>query len=291
MTLLQLVNLLTVVGLIAMMLSMGFRVTIHEVAASIQKPRHVVVGLVVNFVLVPATTIALLYLFGVDPLVSAGFLTLAVCPGAPVGPPFVAVARGDVPYATGLMVLLAGLSAILSPILLGVLLPWLSSAGGDLRIDYFAIVRTLLVSQMLPLAVGLGFHRWSPNFTSWIAKPIGLLANLLLLGVVALILVQQYESLTTIRLRGWCGMFLLLALSLAIGWLCGGPGRATRMALAMTTAARNAAVALVIVSSNFAGTPAVTAVVAYALVSIFGTLGCAFLLAVVTGNSAATKAL
>src|SRR5262245_46308994 len=156
MTLLQLVNLLTVVGLISIMLSMGFRVTIHEVTASIQKPRQVVTGLVVNFLLVPATTIGLLYLFAADPLVSAGFLILAVCPGAPVGPPFVAVAKGDVPYATGLMVLLAVLSAILSPFLVGVLLPRLISAGDDLRIDYFAIVRTLLVSQMLPLAVGLG---------------------------------------------------------------------------------------------------------------------------------------
>jgi hypothetical protein len=49
--------------------------------------------------------------------------------------------------------------------------------------------------------------------------------------------------------------------------------------LALTTAARNAAVALVIVSGNFAGTPAMTAVVAYSLLSIFGAIGCAFLLA------------
>jgi BASS family bile acid:Na+ symporter len=45
----------------------------------------------------------------------------------------------------------------------------------------------------------------------------------------------------------------------------------------LTTAIRNAAVGLVIVSTSFAGTPAVTAVVAYALVSILGALGCAFL--------------
>ena len=43
----------------------------------------------------------------------------------------------------------------------------------------------------------------------------------------------------------------------------------------MTTATRNVAVGLVIAASNFAGTPAVTAVVAYGLVSILGALGCA----------------
>jgi BASS family bile acid:Na+ symporter len=273
----QFVNLLTIAGLVAMMLSMGFKVTLAEVTASITKPRLVAAGLVANFVLVPAVTAGLLYAFSPDPMVSVGFLILAVCPAAPVGPPFAAVAKGDVPYATGQMVVLAGLSAVLAPALLSLFLPRLLPAS-DLRIDYLAIVRTLLVSQMLPLAVGLGLHHRAPKLTGRIVKPIGVLANLLLLGVVALVLIREFESLAAIRLRGWCGMFLLLAASLAIGWLLGGPGRSRRKALAVTTAARNAAVALVIVSANFAESAAVTAVVAFALVSIFGTLACALAL-------------
>ncbi|MBV8230607.1 MAG: hypothetical protein JO329_11540, partial [Planctomycetaceae bacterium] len=70
---------------------------------------------------------------------------------------------------------------------------------------------------------------------------------------------------------------LLLLASLGIGWFCGGPDLATRKALAATTATRNAAVGLVIARSNFAGTPAVTAVVAYGLISTVGALGCALL--------------
>src|SRR4029079_2896815 len=100
--------------------------------------------------------------------------------------------------------------------------------------------------------------------------------NLLLLAVVILLLVNQYETLAAIRLRGWFGMILLLAASLAIGWLCGGPAWATRQTLALTTSVRNVAVGLVIVANNFAGTAAGTVVVAYGLISIIGTLGCAF---------------
>ena len=55
-------------------------------------------------------------------MVSVGFLVLAVCPGAPVGPPITAVARGECALAIGMMVILAGLSALLSPALLSVLL-------------------------------------------------------------------------------------------------------------------------------------------------------------------------
>ena len=96
--------------------------------------------------------------------------------------------------------------------------------------------------------------------------------------LIGLILATQYETLAAIRLRGWIGMGLLLLASLGIGWVSGGSETPTRKALAITTATRNVAVALVIVTSNFAGTPAVTAVVAYGLVSTLGALGCALLL-------------
>src|SRR5262249_36838383 len=122
-----------------------------------------------------------------------------------------------------------------------------------------------------------------------IAKPISLVANLLLVVVVVMLLMKEYESLGLIRLRGWFGMLLLLGTSLGIGWLCGGPGRPTRKSLAVTTGAHNAAVALVIVSKNFADTPAVTAVIAYALLSILGTLACAFLFATLSDNDTTSQ--
>jgi len=274
----ELIRLLILPGLVAMMLSMGLRSSPGEVLASLRDLRGAAAGLVANFVLVPAATMGLLYAFDAVPLVAAGFLILAVCPGAPLGPPFAAVARGDVAYASGQMVLLAGVSALLSPALLGLFLARILPAAG-LQVDYLAIVRTLAVSQILPLCVGLAVSRLARGVARRLAGPLGLAATLLLLVVIALVLVEQFEVLRQIRLASWIGMFLLMAACLTIGWLCGGPSRARRKALAVTTASRNAAVALVIVSDSFAGTAAVSAVVAYALASIFVTLGCAFVLA------------
>ena len=227
------VKLLTFVGLVAMMLSMGMRVSVDDVLASTRNLRSVALGLLANFLLAPAVTIGLLVVFDADPMVSVGFLVLAVCPGAPVGPPFAAVAKGDVALATGLMVILAGLSTVLSPALLSVMLVPLLPAS-ELRIDYLAIAQTLLVVQVLPLAIGLGAQRWAPKFTARAGKPIGLVGNLLLVGAIGLILAREHETLALVRLRGWIGMLLLLASCLLIGWLCGGPSPATRKALALT---------------------------------------------------------
>jgi BASS family bile acid:Na+ symporter len=278
---LNLVETLTQSGLVAMMLSMGFRSSPGEVLASIRDLRGTTAGLAANFVLVPAATMGLLYAFDAVPVVSAGFLILAVCPGAPVGPPFAAVARGDVAYASGQMVILAAVSAVLSPVLLGLLLARLLPAGG-LRVDSLTIVQTLAVSQILPLCIGLAVSRAAPGVARRLSGPVGLAGGLLLLVVIALVLARQFESLRLIGPSSWAGMFLLMAACLAIGWSCGGPDLARRKALAVTTASRNAAVALVIVLGSFAGTAAVTAVIAYGLASIFTTFGCALLFARVT---------
>jgi BASS family bile acid:Na+ symporter len=277
------VDWLTLVGLIAIMLAMGLRVTIAEVMASARQTRLILLALAANFILVPALTFGLLYIFDPHAMVAVGFLMLAVCPGAPVTPPLVAVARGDVPCAVGLMVILAGLSALLSPALLSLLLvPLLPQSG--LQFDYLAIVRTLLAVQILPLAVGLGIHHWMPRLSDRIAQPLTQVANVLLLSLIVLVLVREHETLVAIRPRAWFGMLLLLSASLVIGWLCGGPAEATRKALALTTGVRNVAVALVIVSASFPDTPAVTAVVGYALVSILLALGCALVFAAWAGR-------
>lgn len=290
MTAATLLQLLTSIGLIAMMLSMGFKASIIDVAEPLRNTRLVVNGLLVNFVIAPAATGGLLYAFDADPFVSAGFLILAVCPGAPVGPPIAAVAKGDVFYATGLMLILAGLSAILSPALLRLILPRLVPAN-DLQIDYLSMVQTLLITQLLPLGAGLIIHRFAPQLTRRIAKPVGQFGNIVLLGVIVLVFIQEYESLAVVRGRGWIVMASLWMVTIGLGWLLGGPRQSTRRALAVTTAVRNAAVALVIVSVNFAGTAAVTAVIAYSLLSIVATIAWALALAKSPETDPSTESL
>ena len=90
--------------------------------------------------------------------------------------------------------------------------------------------------------------------------------------MAALILASQFQMLADIRVRGFAGMLMLLTGSLVIGWLAGGPGRDSRKTMALTTSLRNVGVGLVIVTGNFAGTPAVAAALAYGILEVFGSL-------------------
>ena len=100
-----------------------------------------------------------------------------------------------------------------------------------------------------------------------------LLANVLLLALVGAIVATQFEMLAAIRPTRLVGDGPAPDGQPGPRLVVRRPRVASRKALAITTATRNVAVGLVIAGSDFAGTPAVTAVVAYGLVSILGALG------------------
>lgn len=267
----RLINLLVTVTLIEMMVTVGLRVTFAEIIDVAGNWRLVVRALVANYVVVPLVAIMLLLLFNADPMVAAGFLVLAVCPGAPFGPPFARIAHANVPAAVGLMVILAGSSAVASPVLLSVLLPWLSD-GEAARIRPISLVGTLLVTQLLPLLVGLLVNHWRPRLAARLVDPLELVSKILNLGAAGLILATQFRMLVEIRLLAFVGMLALLAASLIIGGLAGGSDVEGRKTMALTTALRNAGLGLVIVTGTFAGTPAATATLAYGIFAVLGSL-------------------
>jgi len=271
MTVDQAINLLVTLTLVEMTLTVGLGVSLAELGGVATDWRLLVRAAVANYVCVPAATVGLLLLFDAAPTVAAGFLILAVCPGAPFGPPLTALARGNVPVSVGLMVILAGSSAVVAPVLLRRLLPLLSGGQG-LTIDAARLVTTLLMTQFVPLGVGLAIRHWRPRLADRLQPPAQRVSKVLNLVVIGVILAVQFRLLLEVRPRGYAGMLALLLASLAAGWLLGGSPGERRKAMTLTAALRNVAVALVIATGAFAGTPAVTAVLAYGVVELTGAL-------------------
>ncbi len=274
----RLMNLLVTITLIEMMVAIGLRVTFAELLVVARNWGLVARGMLANYVCVPAATVALLLVFDAHPMVAIGFVILAVCPGAPYGPPFTTIAKGDVSVAVGLMVLLAGSSAVMAPLLLRCLLPFLAQ-DESVSIDATKIVVALLMTQLLPLCVGVAVRQRQPKWADRLQGPATLLSKVLNLVAVGMILVVQFPSLIAIRPISFFGMLVLLVASWAIGWLLGGCDFCVRKSMMLTTSLRNVAVGLVIATGSFAGTEAVTAVAAFGLVSLLGTLALATFLA------------
>ena len=141
----RLINLLVTIAVVELMVLTGLKVTFAEIARSAGDWWLLARAALANYLLVPALAIVLLLLFDAAPMVAAGFLVLAVCPGAPFGPLFAGIARADVPQAVGLMVILAGSSAIVSPLLLLLLVRLFGCEA--LRVDPVGMVGALLIAH------------------------------------------------------------------------------------------------------------------------------------------------
>jgi BASS family bile acid:Na+ symporter len=268
----QLTNVLASVTLFEMMVAIGLGVSFRDVLRVAVSWRLVSKAALASYVCVPIAAVVLLILFRADPYVAAGFLIAAVCPGAPYGPPFTAMAKGNVVTSVGLMVILAGSSALTAPLLLQLLLPWtltfLPSLPPDsplLAIDTVKVVVTLLVAQFLPLCIGLAVRWWHPPLADNLVKPANLLSMVLNLATLGLIFAAQFDMLIAIPLRAFVGMLLLVLAGVAAGWLLGERDAGNRTALVMATSVRNVGVGLVIATGAFAGTRAVAATTAFAL--------------------------
>jgi BASS family bile acid:Na+ symporter len=260
----QLIRILVTITLVEMMAAIGMGVRLQEVGRIARDLRLLLRAAIANYASVPLVTVGLLLWFAPPPLISAGFLIVAVCPGAAYGPPFTVMARGNVAAAVGLMVILAGSSAICTPLLLRALLPMMAK-GQILRVDVTRMVVMLLLTQLLPLSAGLALRQSLPALANRLKRPADALSATLNLSVLGLIVIARFEMLTATHLRAFIGMLALVVASMAVGWLFGRPGIENRKAMTFSTSVRNVAVALEIATTNFPGTAAVTAVLVYGL--------------------------
>jgi BASS family bile acid:Na+ symporter len=268
------ISVLVTITLVEMMVVVGLQVTLVELAETLGNWRLLGRAAVANYIVVPSMTVALLTIVDASPMVATGFLILALCPGAPFGPSFARIAGADVPQSVGLMIVLAGSSAVISPLLLKGLLPYVSQSEA-LHLDLVGILRALVIIQLSPVLIGLLVRRRCPGWANKLVNPLDFFSKILTLGVVCLIMGSQFRTLMEIRLTGFIGMSVLLIGSLLVGWLAGGPGRAYRKSMALATSLRNVGLGLVIATDNFAGSPVTSAALVYGIMQIVASLAVA----------------
>src|SRR3990172_10716695 len=105
------------------MLAMGLSLTMAQIAAPLRNARLVILPLLANFVLVPLLAYGILLLVPLEQSLQIGLVVLACAAGAPFLPRLVQVAKGNVAFGVGLMVLLMMVTIFYLPVVLPILLP------------------------------------------------------------------------------------------------------------------------------------------------------------------------
>ena len=240
-----LAQLSVLVFVISSMLSMGLSLTINQIVEPLKNTRLVVLALVANFVLVPLVAYLITIVLPLDDSVSIGLILLSTAAGAPFLPKLVEVAKGNIAFSVGLMVLLMVVTIVYLPLFLPLLL-------GDVEVNPWDIARSLIVMMLIPLAIGLFIRARYAESAAKMQPTFAMAANIGILLLAVLGLVLNFDSM--IALVGSWGILaaaIFIILALAIGYLLGGSDLKIRSVSGLGSGQRNIAAALVVAGQNF----------------------------------------
>ncbi len=251
-----------VVFVLSSMLAMGFSLTVREIIEPLKNTRLVILSLAANFVLVPLLALVLLLIFPLSEGLSIGLFILGTAAGAPFLPKLAQVAKGDIAFAVGLMVLLMVVTIAYVPIVLPLLLP-------GVAIDPWAIARSLILLMLVPLAIALFVRARYASVAAGLLPLMNQATNLALLTLIVSFFVVYFTDLVgIIGTTAILATIIFIAVSLVIGYVLGGPGGGTRRVLAVGTAQRNLSAALAIAALNFTDPDVMVMILVVALVGL-----------------------
>jgi BASS family bile acid:Na+ symporter len=144
----SLATLSVLVFVVTSMLAMGLSLTVGQIIEPLRDLRLVAKALVANFVLVPVIAYVILLVIPLTDAQAIGLVLLATAAGAPFLPKLVEMAKADVAFGVGLMVLLMVVTVAYVPLVLPLLLP-------GVQVNPVDIAGSLVALMLVPLAVGL----------------------------------------------------------------------------------------------------------------------------------------
>jgi bile acid:Na+ symporter, BASS family len=244
------------------MLAVGLSLTVREILAPLRNYRLIVLALLANFVLMPLAALVITKLLRLDQPLGIALLLLGTAAGAPFLPLLARISKGNLAFAVGLMVLLMVVTVGFMPLVLPLMLEGVS-------VDPVKIGSSLVFLMMLPLAIGLLVRAHLSGLAAKAQPFLSRLSILSLVLLIALLLITNMQNVLSLYgTRGVLASVLFVASGSGIGWLLGGPQSDTRGVMALGTAQRNIAAALVVGGQSFNDPRVIVMVVVVAIVGL-----------------------
>jgi BASS family bile acid:Na+ symporter len=244
------------------MLSMGLSLTVGQILAPLRNYKLIVLALLANFVLMPLAALFIARLLHLDQPLGIALLLLGTASGAPFLPLLVRISKGNLAFSVGLMVLLMVVTVAYMPLVLPLMLEGVS-------VDPVKIGSSLVFLMLLPLAIGLLVRARLSGLAAKAQPSLSRLSILSLALLIALLLITNAQNVLSLYgTRGVLASILFIAAGTGVGWVLGGTQADTRGVMALGTAQRNIAAALVVGGQNFKDPNVIVMVVVVAIVGL-----------------------
>jgi BASS family bile acid:Na+ symporter len=248
------------------MFTIGLGVSFGEFRWIWRRPGLMLKALFVVLVAVPAVALVVAHALELPRLAEVGLVLMAVSPGAPVALRKSLRSGGHKAFAPGLQISVAIFAVVSMPLSIAALSEYY---GNSAAIEPWPLAKQVSVAQLLPLGLGMLVRRFASSGAGWLEAKLTPVGTALLLLLAVLAVVEIFPLVMLAGTKVGIAIVLVTVGALAAGQLLGGPEPGTRTAVAITAAARNPGLALLVASLNNAPSLIYAVIVAYLLVSAF----------------------
>jgi BASS family bile acid:Na+ symporter len=282
-----------VVGIfvLVMMFSVGLDLRIQQVLAVFKMPRLLLLGLLINYLVVPAIGVGVVKGLQLEPVYAVGLLLVVTTPGGPLGALLTQKVRGNLALATSLVVVMNVLNTIVTPFMAWLLNFAPQTADGEVPV--LAMARTIIVFQLTPLAAALYWrHRWESSALRWqprTATASNWLIGLTATGFIVKEVVKGGAMAIVLPTPVVIAIFSCVLASLLVGYALGFGHSSNRSALCMVTSVRSMALALLLATAWFPDPRSILTVASYSAVMFWLSLGVGGLIRTVGSQATASR--
>jgi BASS family bile acid:Na+ symporter len=135
---------------------MGMTLTLQDFGRAVTMPRAIILGFALQFSVMPLSGLLFAWLFGLTGPVATGLILIGSVPGGTASNVIAMLARANVPLSVTMTACSTLLSPVMTPLAMKVL------AGTYVPIDGWAMMQSILIMIIAPLAVGITVHHYLP---------------------------------------------------------------------------------------------------------------------------------
>ena len=240
-----------------MMFGVSLELRADDFRRILRAPKAPAIGMLVQFLLLPAATCGLTVLLPIDPHLALGMILVATCPSGTFSNIMTWLARGNVAVSasvTAVSSLTAGIFTPLNFALYAGLNPETRALLTTISVDPAELLAMVVLVLILPMIAGMALGKRRPHLARKLEKPLRHFSLLVLLAFVGGALVKNVEQfIEHFHLFFWL-VVTLNTMALGLGYLCARLWRlsaADVRAVTLETGIHNSALGMALIFTFF----------------------------------------
>ncbi len=193
------------------MFGMGTTLSVADFTRVLKMPWPVLVGIVLQFGVMPFVGWGLATAFGFPALIAAGVVLVGSCPGGVASNVITFLAGGNV----ALSVTMTACSTLMSPLMTPLMMKLL--AGQFVPVDFWQMMLSIIRMILLPIAAGLVVNRLLHGRGQWIKKSLPFVSMAGIAVIIAIITSLNRDTLVDVAVA----LIVVVAVHNAAGYLLG----------------------------------------------------------------------